>query len=232
MSSEEPRLQPLQVLNLREHITQRISRAILDGTYAFGARLAESVIAEQLGVSRAPVREALSALEQDGIVTQVPRRGYFVVDFTNKDIEEVYSLRLLLEIAALHRVVPHISEQDVVEMQHIVDALGEAALAQEDPDAIVALDLSFHEEICRMADHSRLFSAWNSLRLQTQLLLGVTSKTHYEYPDQPRQLHQHILDAIRERDAKRAEAALTDHVVDAQRRAVEALKILNSSHTE
>ena len=105
MSSQAPQLQPLNVLNLRQHINQRIRDAILDGTYKPGQRLVETFIAEQLDVSRAPVREALSALEQEGVVIHVPRRGYLVVDFTDKDIEEVYSLRLLLEVGALERVV-------------------------------------------------------------------------------------------------------------------------------
>jgi DNA-binding GntR family transcriptional regulator len=112
MTSQPPPLQPLNVLNLRSHIEQQVRKAILNGTFKPGERLVETAIAEQLGVSRAPVREALSALEREGIVVNVPRRGYSVIDFTDKDIDEVYSLRLLLEIGALRRAVYRFTEKE------------------------------------------------------------------------------------------------------------------------
>jgi len=232
MSSEVSQLQPLDLLNLRGHITQRIRGAILDGTYKPGERLVETAIAAQLGVSRAPIREALSALEREGLVVNVPRRGYSVIDFTDKDIDEIYSLRLLLEIGALRRAAERFTEQDLAEMQHVVDELDEAARQKTDPEKIVALDLAFHDLICRAADHSRLYSAWNSMRLQTQLLISLTSRTHYDNPEQPGELHRRILDAIRDKALKRAEAILTDHILDAQQRAYMALRALRSSERE
>lgn len=234
MTSQPPPLQPLNVLNLRSHIEQQVRKAILNGTFRPGERLVETAIAEQLGVSRAPVREALSALEREGIVVNVPRRGYSVIDFTDKDIDEVYSLRLLLEIGALRRAVYRFTEKDLAEMQRVLTKLDEAARQKSDPEKIITLDLSFHELICCVADHSRLYSAWNSMRLQTQLLISLTSRTHYDHPNQPGELHQRILDAIRDanKDLKRAEATLTDHILDAQRRAHMALSVLRSGEQE
>ncbi|MGQ9583830.1 MAG: GntR family transcriptional regulator [Anaerolineae bacterium] len=230
--SEAPQLEPISVLNLRNHIEDRVRAAILSGGFRPGDRLVESFLAEQLGVSRAPVREALSALERAGIVVSVPRRGYFVVDFSDKDIEEIYSLRLLLEVGALRRAVGRVTEEGLEEMQRVVDQLAESALRLDAPEETVALDLSFHELVCRAADHSRLHSAWDSLRMQNQLLISVTARTHYTHPDQPGKLHQRILDAIRERDLARAEAILTEHMADAERRARMALWGLRSSGLE
>jgi DNA-binding GntR family transcriptional regulator len=232
MASELSQLQPLNVLNLRDHIEQQIRNAILNGAFRHGERLVETALAQRLGVSRAPVREALAVLEREGIVLQIPRRGYFVVEFTDKDIEEIYSFRLLLEIAAVKRAMNRISENELAEMQRMVDELGEAALQQNEPEKIVALDLSFHELICRAADHSRLYSAWRSMRAQTQAMIGVTSRTHYSHPEQPKELHQRILDAIRDKDLEGAEETLTDHLLDAQRRASVALAKSRSSDVE
>ena len=226
MTPGQSQLQPLDILNLRDHIEQQVRNAILNGLFKPGDRLVETTIADQLSVSRAPVREALSALEREGIVASIPRRGYFVIDFTDKDIEEIYSLRLLLEIGALQQAISRITGQDMAEMQLIVDNLGEAVHQQRDRATIIALDLSFHEFICRLADHSRLYSAWNSMRWQTWMLIGLTSKTHYNYPDQPKELHQLVLDAIQNKDLRQAEACLTEHIVDAQRRARTALRLL------
>jgi DNA-binding GntR family transcriptional regulator len=220
----EPFLQPLNKTNLREHIIQQLRSVILSGTYKPGDRLVELTIADQLQVSRAPVREALCALEQEGIIEQIPRRGYFVVDFHEKDIEEVYSLRLLLEKEALRRATHRATDEDFEQMQRVIDALAKAAAEKTDPGTIVELDLRFHELICRLADHSRLLSAWNSLRMQTQILVGVTSRTHYDNPDEPRKLHQAILDAMRAKDVQRAKQVLDAHVTDAQERARTALR--------
>jgi DNA-binding GntR family transcriptional regulator len=228
VDSKQSQFKPLNILNLRDQIGQRIKSAILGGAFRPGERLVETAIAEQLDVSRAPVREALSALEQEGIVAHVPRRGYFVVEFTDKDIEEVYSLRLLLEVEALQRAIDRASQEDLAELQGLVDDLSRAAMNKDEPETIVALDMAFHEGICRLADHSRLYSAWNNLRLQTQLLIGLTSRTHYDHPDQPRVWHQRILDAMKDKDLKRAIETLKDHMLDAHQRAMLASRQVDS----
>ena len=232
MISQESWLQPLHVLNLSEHIEEQILKAILNGVFRPGDRLVETSIAEQLEVSRAPVREALAGLEREGIVVNTPRKGYSVVDFTDKDIDEIYSLRLLLELGALKRAMPRLTEKDVTAMQSVLDKLGELARRGPRPEEIVALDMSFHELICRAADHNRLFSVWNSMRLQTEILVSLTVTTHYDHPEQPRELHQTILDALCERGEKglkSAEVRLIDHIQDAEQRARRALKVLRSS---
>jgi DNA-binding GntR family transcriptional regulator len=217
---EMSRLQPLVVLNLREHVERLVRNAILDGSFAASERLVESAIAEQLNVSRAPVREALASLEREGLVVHVPRRGYSVIEFTDKDVEEIYSLRLLLETEALRRAMGRATSQELAEMQRIVDELGQAALEQREPERIVALDLSFHETLCRMAGHGRLYAAWHSTSTQARVLIGLTSRTHYHRPEQPKELHQRILEAIRTKDLERGVALLNDHILDAQRRAM------------
>ena len=90
-----------------------------------------------------------------------------------------------------------------------------------DPLDVMHIDLSFHETIFRVADHSRISDIWNRLRMQTQLLIGWTTSTHYS--DQPMQLHQQILDAIRARDLPAAEAVLRDHILDGRDRALQQL---------
>ena len=220
MTSEISQLQPLVVLNLRDHVERLVRNAILDGSFTAGERLVESAIAEQLNVSRAPVREALASLERDGVVVHVPRRGYSVIEFTDKDVAEIYSLRLLLETEALRRAMGRATDQDLAEMQQIVDELGQAALEQREPERIVALDLSFHESLCRMADHTRLYATWRSTSTQAQVLIGLTSRTHYHRPEHPKELHQRILEAIRAEDLEGGVALLSDHILDAQRRAM------------
>lgn len=219
MSISQPHLETLNVVNLREHIKRQVCDAILTGLFKPGARLIEATIAEQLGVSRAPVREALVSLEREGIVASLPRRGYFVINFTDKDIEEIYSLRTLLELEALRRAMPHFTSETLAAMQAIVDQLGQDTASGLDSSPTIQLDMLFHEMICRAADHSRLYSTWDSMRLQTWLLIGLTSRTHIDDPDQPQARHQRILDAIADKDLPRAEKVLSEHLHDAEHRA-------------
>lgn len=216
-------LRPVNASNLRDQVEQRVRDAILDGTFLPGQRLVESTIADQLGVSRAPLREVFSALSREGLVVNIPRRGNFVVDFTDKDIDEIYSLRLLLEVGALQRAITRFSAESLAELQALVDRLGELTASGSSPGEVVRLDLMFHAAICRAADHRRLFQVWDSMRAQTQLLIGLTSRTHYR-PGEPRQYHQAILDAIRAADLPGAEVLLSGHIADAQRRARLALR--------
>jgi DNA-binding GntR family transcriptional regulator len=232
METELSQLRPLNVVNLRNRIEEQIRSAMLQGTFRPGERLVETTIAEQLGVSRAPVREALAALEREGIVVHVPRRGYFVVDFTDKDIEEIYSLRLMLELGALRRAETRISPEDIDGMQQILFDWEKAYEEESASEDIVALDLSFHGMICLAADHSRLYQAWYSMRTQTRVLMGLTSRTHYDQPNQPKELHQLILDSIREDDWNCAKENLTHHILDAQCRATTALSELRSNDRE
>ena len=220
-------LKPLDGYSLRDQIRDQVRNAILNGFVKPGDHLVESAIAEQLLVSRAPVREALSVLEREGIVVYFPRRGYFVVEFTPKDIEEIYSLRLLLEVGALQRSINQFSVTDIKQMQAMVDALGQAVEEEWGQAELANLDLSFHELICKAADNSRLFAVWNRMRIQTWLLIGLTTKTHSEHPHMSRLFHQEILDAILEKDLKRAETLLQTHIVDAKQRALRALDALS-----
>ncbi|MFN8474193.1 MAG: GntR family transcriptional regulator [Anaerolineae bacterium] len=226
--NDTPHFETLNIVNLRDRIKDQICEAILHGMFGPGSRVIEASIAEQFGVSRAPVREALVALEREGIVKNLPRRGYSVIDFTDKDIDEIYSLRRLLEADALRRAVPRFDTAAIAELQHLVDQLGLAMRDKADVGAIIALDLGFHDNICRVADHQRLYDAWNSMRLQTWLLIGLTSRIQFDSPDQPQDIHQTILDAIKDGDAPRAEASLTEHLMGAEERAHLAWRMLRS----
>lgn len=229
MSVKPVQLQPLHVPNLREHIERQVRDAISNGTLKPGQRIVETVIADQLNVSRAPVREALSVLERDGIVVSHPRRGYYVTDFTDKDIDEIYSFRILLEVAALRLAMDRFTMDDLVQLQRIVNELSEAIRRGDDFDKIVSLDFAFHEMICQCADHSRLYSSWNSMRWQTRMLIGITTKTHQAFFEQPGTLHQQILDAIVSKDFQKAEKVLTEHIMDGQQRAHSALAELRAN---
>lgn len=232
MSEASGRLLPLEVLNLRSHIEQHIRTAIITGVFKPNEHLIEATIAEQLGVSRSPVREALSALEREGLLVNLPRKGYHVIHFTEKDIGEIYSLRLLLEREAMRRAIERLTAPQAGVLQEIVDQIGLAAYDPQERPRLVSLDLSFHDRICQIADHRRLYSAWNSMRMQTAMLISLTSITHTNYPDQHQEIHQRILDAMRASDYAQADALLSEHIREAEQRAHRALRARNAALEE
>jgi DNA-binding GntR family transcriptional regulator len=214
-------------MNLREQIEKEVRSAIIKGRFKPGERLIESTIAAEMGVSRAPVREVLSALEREGLVVNVPRRGNFVVDFTQKDIEEIYGFRLILEIGALRNAMQQATQQDIDNMQELVNRLDEAMMHRDDIESITNLDMLFHEHICLLANNGRLFSTWNSIRTQTQLLIGLSSKTHYGYPHEPAQLHQSILNTFKSKDRNAAEKIISEHIQDGCVRVLKSLEFIH-----
>ncbi len=113
-----------------------------------------------------------------------------------------------------------------------LDELGRATLEKREPVRIVDLDLSFHDNICRLADHGRLYAAWHSVSTQARVLAGLTSKTHYNHPEEPKELHLVILEAMRAGDLARATEYPTNHILDAQERAVRALAMLRQDSAE
>ncbi len=114
--------------------------------------------------------------------------------------------------------------EDIAALYQIVERLGNAIDNPDGSEDAIALDLSFHERICILADHSRLYSAWNSMHMQTWLLIGFTRCTHKTYPERSKQAHEQILRAMLKKDLPRAEAALTEHILDAQARAMRVLQ--------
>lgn len=146
-----------------------------------------------------------------------------MIELTEKDIDEIYSLRALLEAEALRRAMTRRHGDSLKEMQEIVDELGEAVRERRPLPEVVGLALSWHETLCKLADHTRLYSAWNTIRCQTQLLIGVTIAGYYDYPELPKENHQRILDAMKSGDLRRAQSHLAHHFVVAQERARKAL---------
>jgi DNA-binding GntR family transcriptional regulator len=212
------RVQPVENNRLVDSAAEAIRASILDGRLAPGERLLEVQLAQVLGMSRAPLREALNVLEKDGIIYSIPRRGRFVQTFDMQMIDEVYSLRKVLELFAVARVIdrtrasgyePLVSRYNL--MEKAADEGGTRLLSR--------LDIGFHREVIALADHSILMRAWNeNIDGKLQILLNVTTRTHSRLRE-ALERHLLVLDAIRSGDKVLAEAVLTQHIDQAWARA-------------
>jgi DNA-binding GntR family transcriptional regulator len=204
---------PVAEKSLRDHVATNIRQAIEAGALKPGDRLVEAEIAAQMGISRAPVREAIRLLEQEGFVTSTPRKGTFVVKLERQDIEEIYSLRSVLESLAVKLALPRLTPLEINELESLVNDMRQAADARDTP-RLVETDLAFHQRLVCLSGHNRLLQDW--LRMSTQLRLFFAMKNQlYENPRDVAESHQPVLDALRARNLEAAQQALTEHIVEA-----------------
>jgi DNA-binding GntR family transcriptional regulator len=193
----------------QEAVLAELRRSILEGELAPGAQILQDRIAEQLGVSRVPVREALKMLEGEGQVSYAPHRGYFVTELDAAELMEVYQIRDILEAEAVTRALPHLGDDDYERMQEAVDDM-EAAEGEGDIVALTAANRRFHfalMEPCGMPRLLRIIrQLWDSTDPYRSVYFG-----HEQHRKTVRQEHRAILRAVRERNADELVRELTEH---------------------
>jgi DNA-binding GntR family transcriptional regulator len=212
------RIGPLTNPTLVESVAEAIRSAILTGRFAPAERLVEAELARELKVSRGPIREALALLANDGIVTHVPRRGKFVQGFTPRLIDELYSLRKILEPYAAGLVIEKL---DDVRKKRLTAALGEIITAanNNDPQMLARCDISFHDQLYELADHDLLRRAWlENIEGKLRILLNVTTRSLTPLSDAERQ-HRALLAPILAGDEATARKRIERHIDEAWQRA-------------
>lgn len=199
---------------LRNEVANILRKAILDGTLPLGSPLVEVQIARQLRTSRAPLREALRQLEQEGLVVSVQHRGTAVVTLSEGDIEEIFSFRATLEGFALRQAFEHGNIEALaadlatrIERMASYVTAGDIRRAQDE-------DFGFHEAIIRASSHSRLLRAWETMLGQIRLAFRAFHQ-HPEYPGfgNLAERHRSMVAALRDGDVTKAEAAIQEHIM-------------------
>ena len=199
-----------------------IRTAIFSGQIGPGERLVEAEIARKLKISRGPVREALALLAKDGIVVNVPRRGKFVQGFTPQLIDELYSLRRLLEPYAVSRVIATLDASVASQLEGAVQAIADA-VESENAQLVAQRDIQFHDLVYDLAHHELLKRAWlENIAGKLQILLHVTTQTLGALRDAEQQ-HRRLVDAIISRDEASARARFEGHIDEALERARQGL---------
>ncbi len=192
-----------------QHALESLREAIIAGELRPGERVLQEEVSERLGVSIAPLREALAVLEQEGQVTYRPRRGYFVTELRIEDLDEIYSLRALLEERCARTTLPTLDE-DALERIDIAARDCVAAAERGDIAAELEANRRFHFAILESPEQV------HSMRL-IRLLWDSTEAyraTYYNSPAERRnaaKAHVRIIDAIRSLDADRLVDELNDH---------------------
>ena len=197
------------VASLSDQIYHALRHALLQGEFAPGTRMVETVISEQLGVSRTPVREALSRLTVEGWLESRPNKGVVVAGITPREIEERYVLRGVLEGYGAREAARRIADEEVTRLEGVVD-LAERALDDERGAEFARLDGELHEGILRAAGNETLLAIWRQFlhpARHSVFALGIMAHRR----NLLRQ-HRGILAALRAHDPDRAEEAMRAHL--------------------
>lgn len=164
---------PIQNLPLRMQIAERLRTAIISGRLQPGAVLVETALAEQMNVSRAPIREAIQILENDGLVETIAYKGKRVKPLTAREVEETYGLRELFEVSAAQRILDRgVSVDPLWECCNEM----EKAVREDDYEALVAADESFHRTLIQLSDHELLLSLWNNLYMRIHQIMALRNR--------------------------------------------------------
>jgi DNA-binding GntR family transcriptional regulator len=195
-------------VSLGEVAYRQLTDMIIHGELAPGEALREMRLAETLGTSRVPIREALQRLADEGWVVRRPRSGARVKVPTESDIDEIFDVRVLLEVEAVRRAFRHISLSDADALRKIIEN-GREALRQGDLRAVVVANGEFHSGIAQLTENNLLVLMLGMLDRRVRWLFGTVAMSR---SDTSLAQHAAILDALLERDVEAAVAITTQHV--------------------
>ena len=211
-------LGPLQAFqerkSLGEHVFESLKHSIVRGKIAAGEWLVESHIAETLGISRTPVREAIHKLEREGLIERQPRGGFTVLGFERDDIEETFGIRSVLEgYAARLAAIKH----DAHELEILENKIDEFqnALDRKKMNLLPAINTEFHDLLYGLSKSPKLINMINGLRDQIYRYRQVILKEK-KFASTSNLDHKKMLKYIRKRDAEGAERLVREHILRGQ----------------
>jgi DNA-binding GntR family transcriptional regulator len=201
---------------LTEWAYEMIKELILTLQVAPGTQLQIENLAEQMGISRTPVREALLRLEQEGLTRVVPRVGVFVTDTDKRDLEDLYELRELLESRATEEATKILTEEDLDHIDHLLKE-SESAIEEGNVDKFLETEIAFHAILTEHARNRRLVGIMDSLRDLTHRwrILSLQSLENIRLSLIE---HQMIAKALRQKDSAMAGKLMGEHIRSARDR--------------
>jgi len=199
-------------VSLAHSVSSQLSKAIVAGEFPAGAQLSEPSLAAKLGVSRAPVREALIELELRGLVEFDPQGRTRVPTLTPADLREIYAVRMALDPLAASLAAEHATAEVFASLEANIAATKDAKTLSD----VSQLDTEFHDRIVKAGKNRRLMLCWSVLRDQVELWLTQMQLRHQAATKRTRQQtvdsHHELLDVIRSGDSKRAATFAREHV--------------------
>ena len=199
-----------EYLPLRDVVFNTLRQAILKGELKPGERLMEIALAERLGVSRTPIREAMRKLEQEGLVVMIPRRGAQVANITEKDLNDVLEVRIALENVAIEKACARMSEEEMSRLWLAAKEF-EHTITEGNLVKLAEADVAFHEIIYQASDNKRLIQVLNNMREQIYRYRVEYLKREEAHPQLIAE-HAEIIEYISKGEKKAATDVMCNHI--------------------
>lgn len=213
-----------EYLPLRDVVFNTLRQAILRGELKPGERLMEIQLANKLGVSRTPIREALRKLELEGLVNMVPRKGAEVADITEKSLRDVLEVRKALEELSVQLACEKITEEEIEELKRAAERFKDT-LDDQDVTKIAEADVAFHDIIYTATDNQKLILLLNNLREQMYRYRVEYLKKEEAYPQLIAE-HEELIDNISKRNKEEATRIMCEHIDN------QVATVINVIHTK
>jgi DNA-binding GntR family transcriptional regulator len=196
--------------SLREEVYESLKKSILHGKLKGGQRLIEEQLADRVGISRTPVREAFHKLERDELVTRLPKGGFAVREFTKEDVEEIFGIRSALESYAAYLVTLHITPDKISPLEKKIRE-SEDASQRGDNDKVLQLHTEFYDLLYKSCRSKKLVEMINSFRdyfyRYRSALLHTENGMSYT-----NQYHRQMLEAMKKKNPRLAERLVRKHL--------------------
>ncbi len=224
---DELRVDMDEFLPLRDVVFNTLRKAILTGQLKPGERLMEVHLANRLGVSRTPIREAIRKLELEGLVVMIPRRGAEVARITEKSLKDVLEVRRAMDALSVELACDRISEEELQKLEAACKTFAEATKGK-DAAVIAKADVALHDIIVQAAGNQRLCQLVNNLAEQMYRYRFVYIKDESQHEKLIAE-HQEIFESILERNKERAANAARIHIDNQEKSILQQIRLENES---
>ncbi|OQY50371.1 MAG: hypothetical protein B6230_06440 [Desulfobacteraceae bacterium 4572_89] len=211
--------------SLGQDVFEYLKRAIIDQTIEPGSRLVESKIAEMLGISRTPLREALHKLEREDWIEKIPSGGFQVVTLTKEDIEQTFGIRSVLEAYAARLAAENHHDSDLIPLEKKMKEYqtGLEKSGTKESDKLHKINTDFHDLLYALSQSPKLIKMINQLRAQISRFRQIILKQD-EYAHKSNDDHVKMLEAMKNRDGEAVERLVRDHIIKGKNAVLTQLK--------
>lgn len=211
---------------MSDKVADILRLAILNGEFKPGDMLNETDLAEQLGISRGPIREAFRVLNTEGLVKTVPYHGTRVRTFTRQDIEELYSMRVMMETFAVQRIIENNKQVEVAGL--LRERYEQMVIAAQAGDfqKLNEVDRGLHDALIEQSDHHLMISLWQIIAMRMQQIMAINNR-RFSDMNEIADNHLQIIEKIEAGETEAASELLRDHIVSAGVMLVESCQIVD-----
>ena len=199
--------------SLGQDVFEYLKNAIIDQTIKPGSRLVESKIADMLGISRTPLREALHKLEREDWIEKIPSGGFKVVTLTIDDIEQTFGIRSVLEAYAARLAAENHQDKDLLPLERKINEYQKCLESKKNIDRLHKINTQFHDLLYSLSKSPKLIKMINQLQAQISRFRQIILKQE-EYARKSSDDHVKMLGAIKKRDGKKVEQLVRQHIIN------------------